>query len=90
MEHKVDAVMTSQVVTARPSTPFQELVRLLQQHRISALPVTDDNGRLVSIVSEPTCWSRTATRTAPRALAWLTCSTPGPGWARPPAPARPR
>jgi CBS domain-containing protein len=52
MEHTVEAVMTSHVVTARPSTPFQELVRLLEQHRISALPVTDDNGRLVGIVSE--------------------------------------
>jgi CBS domain-containing protein len=51
MEHKVEAVMTSQVVTARPSTPFQELVRLLEQHRISALPVTDDNGRLAGIVT---------------------------------------
>jgi CBS domain-containing protein len=52
MEHKVEAVMTSQVVTARPSTPFWELVRLLEQHRISALPVVDDAGRLVGIVSE--------------------------------------
>jgi CBS-domain-containing membrane protein len=52
MEHKVEAVMTSQVLTARPSTPFQELVRLLEQHHISALPVTDDAGRLVGIVSE--------------------------------------
>ncbi len=52
MDHKVEAVMTSQVVTARPSSPFQELVRLLEQHHISALPVTDDTGRLVGIVSE--------------------------------------
>ena len=46
--------MTSQVVTARPATPFQELVRLLQQHHLNALPVTDNSGRLVSIASEPT------------------------------------
>ena len=52
MEHTVEAVMTSQVVTARPSSPFQELVRLLEQHHISALPVTEDSGRLVGIVSE--------------------------------------
>src|SRR6266545_734842 len=32
--------------------PSHELVRLLEQHRISALPVVDDSGRLVGIVSE--------------------------------------
>ncbi len=52
MEHTVEAVMTSEVVTAQPSTPFQELVRLLEQCHISALPVVDDSGRLVGIVSE--------------------------------------
>jgi CBS domain-containing protein len=52
MEHTVEAVMTSQVVTARLSTPFQDLVRLLEQHHISALPVVDNSGRLVGIVSE--------------------------------------
>jgi CBS domain-containing protein len=35
MDHKVEAVMTSQVVTAPPSTPFQELVRLLEQNHIT-------------------------------------------------------
>ncbi|HZD70097.1 MAG TPA: CBS domain-containing protein [Actinomycetes bacterium] len=44
--------MTTEVVTARPSTTFQELVRLLEGHRISALPVVDDNGRVVGLVSE--------------------------------------
>jgi CBS domain-containing protein len=52
MEHTVEAVMTSQVITARPTTPFQELVRLLERHHIGALPVVDDSGRLVGIVSE--------------------------------------
>jgi CBS-domain-containing membrane protein len=44
--------MTSQVATARPASPFQELVRLLEQHHISTLPVVNDTGRLVGIVSE--------------------------------------
>jgi CBS domain-containing protein len=52
MKHTVEAVMTAEVITARPSSPFLELVGLLEQHRISALPVTDDSGRLVGIVSE--------------------------------------
>jgi CBS domain-containing protein len=52
MKHTVEAVMTAEVITARPSSPFLELVGLLEQHRISALPVTDDRGRLVGVVSE--------------------------------------
>jgi CBS domain-containing protein len=52
MEHRIESVMTTQVVTARPSTPFRELVELLQRKRISALPVVDQDDRLVGIVSE--------------------------------------
>jgi CBS domain-containing protein len=52
MQHKVESVMTAKVVTARPSTPFHELVELLYKHRISALPVVDDGGELVGLVSE--------------------------------------
>src|SRR6266536_1959091 len=47
MEHTVEAVMTSQVVTARPATPFHELVRLLEQCQISALTLVADAGRLM-------------------------------------------
>jgi CBS domain-containing protein len=52
MKHTVESVMTAEVVAIRPSSPFRDLVRLLQQHRISALPVVDDAGRPVGIVSE--------------------------------------
>ncbi len=52
MKRTVESVMTDEVVAVRPATPFRELVRLLEQHRISALPVVDDTGRLVGIVSE--------------------------------------
>src|SRR6266511_1170338 len=52
MEHKVESVMTAKVVTAMPSTPFRELVDLLARNRISALPVVDQDAKLVGIVSE--------------------------------------
>jgi CBS domain-containing protein len=52
MHRTVQDVMTRDVVTARPDTSFQELVRLLTSHRISAVPVVDDAGRVVGIVSE--------------------------------------
>jgi CBS domain-containing protein len=45
-------VMTAKVVSVSTDTPVHELVRLLLRHRISAVPVVDDAGKVVGIVSE--------------------------------------
>src|SRR4029450_12723208 len=53
MRRTVQDVMTSNVVAVQGPTPFKELVRLLNEHRITALPVLDDAGRVVvGVVSE--------------------------------------
>src|SRR5262245_51523847 len=52
MQHRIESVMTAEVVTASPATPFRELVHLLERHRISAVPVVDQDRKLVGIVSE--------------------------------------
>jgi CBS domain-containing protein len=44
--------MTRDVVTATPVATVTEVARLLVEHRVSALPVVDDDGTLVGIVSE--------------------------------------
>jgi CBS domain-containing protein len=44
--------MTTDVVTTSSRTPFKELARLMDEHRISALPVLDQGGRVLGIVSE--------------------------------------
>ncbi|MER5796536.1 CBS domain-containing protein [Streptomyces sp. NPDC001980] len=49
---KVGAVMVSDVVTAGYGTPFKELVRLLEEHRISGLPVVDEDDKVIGVVSE--------------------------------------
>jgi CBS domain-containing protein len=51
-ELTVESVMTRKVVTARPRTPFKELVTSMNEHRVSGLPVVDDTGRPVGVVSE--------------------------------------
>ncbi len=53
-EYKVADVMTREVVGAHPDTPFKELARLMYEHRVSGVPVTDADGggRLVGIVTE--------------------------------------
>ena len=48
----VGDVMTRKLITASPETTFQEAVRLLEDNRISGLPVVDRDGKLVGIVSE--------------------------------------
>jgi CBS domain-containing protein len=45
-------VMTTEVVTAEPSTPFKEIAAWLAQHRISAVPVVDVDRRVLGIVTE--------------------------------------
>jgi CBS-domain-containing membrane protein len=53
MRRTVQDVMTREVVAVRGPTPFKELVRLLNKHRVTAVPVLDDTGRLVvGVVSE--------------------------------------
>ncbi|KAA6224489.1 CBS domain-containing protein [Streptomyces albofaciens JCM 4342] len=43
--------MTWEVVQARPDTPAQELARLLDDHRISGLPVVDGDDKVMGVVS---------------------------------------
>jgi CBS domain-containing protein len=49
---RVKEVMTREVVHARRDTPFKEVARLLAEHRISGLPVVDDQERVVGVISE--------------------------------------
>ncbi|GGZ20306.1 CBS domain-containing protein [Streptomyces poonensis] len=49
--HTVGEVMTREVVQARRTTPFKEVVRLLDHHRISGLPVVDDDDKVLGVVS---------------------------------------
>ncbi|HEY8681316.1 MAG TPA: CBS domain-containing protein [Candidatus Dormibacteraeota bacterium] len=52
MKTKVRSVMTARPVVAVESTGFKEIAGLLAEYRISALPVVDEAGRLVGVVSE--------------------------------------
>ncbi|WP_046733252.1 CBS domain-containing protein [Streptomyces humi] len=50
--HTVSDVMTTTVVSVGREAPFKELVRLMRDWRISALPVVEGEGRVVGVVSE--------------------------------------
>ena len=49
---KVRDLMTPEVVTVRPTTPIKDAAGLLVEHRISGMPVVDDSGRVVGVISE--------------------------------------
>jgi CBS-domain-containing membrane protein len=44
-------IMERRVVTVAPTSPLSELERLLTEHRISGMPVTDSAGRPIGVVS---------------------------------------
>jgi len=64
-------VMVSNVITVRPETSVREVANLLLTHRISALPVVDEAGELVGIISEGDLIRRAETDTERRRSWWL-------------------
>jgi len=49
---KIKDIMTRDVVSVRPDTPFKEIVERLVRSDVSGLPVLDGAGKLVGIVTE--------------------------------------
>ena len=48
----IEEVMTRDVITVGPTTPIHRAAQLMVEHGVSGLPVVDDDGRLVGIISE--------------------------------------
>ena len=59
---KTGHLMTADVVSVREGTPFKDVVALLARHRISGLPVVDDDDKVLGVVSESDLMLRQATR----------------------------
>lgn len=45
-------VMTKDVITVKKETTIRELAELFARHRISSVPVVDDSGAMIGIVTE--------------------------------------
>jgi CBS domain-containing protein len=52
MAHTVGDLMTESVVTVHEDSTFREMVQLMHERRVSALPVVDLDGVIVGVVSE--------------------------------------
>ena len=46
------AIMTPDLVTVRPDASIDQAIELLLREQISGLPVVDDDGRLVGVITE--------------------------------------
>ena len=44
--------MIREIITAKPTTTVKELISLLVKHRIGGVPVVDDRGNLVGIITD--------------------------------------
>jgi CBS domain-containing protein len=49
---KVKDVMTRSVITVEPRTTLKDVARLMVQRRVSGMPVIDDDGSVLGVVSE--------------------------------------
>ncbi|MGW1403911.1 CBS domain-containing protein [Streptomyces sp. NPDC002405] len=66
MHHRtVEELMTRDVVRARRDTPFKELVRLLEENDVTAVPVVDEMDRPMGVVSEADLLRKTTDQADP-------------------------
>ncbi|ACK67901.1 CBS domain containing protein [Rippkaea orientalis PCC 8801] len=66
MSKIVADVMTPNAITVTRQTPLSEAIRILAEKRISGLPVVDDSGKLVGVISETDLmWQETGVEPPP-------------------------
>lgn len=64
----VATVMTREVVTVTPETPYKEIVQLLAEHKISGVPVVDAEDRVLGVISEADLLTKKEFHDGPRGL----------------------
>ena len=52
LEASAEQCMSSPVVTAHPDTDEQELIKLMEHHQVRRIPIVDDVGTCIGIVSQ--------------------------------------
>ena len=67
---KVLDLMTTKVASVSPETPLKDVARLLAEHRVSGVPVVDEAGTVLGVVSEADFVEREASASGAR-VNWL-------------------
>ena len=68
---KASDIMTHRVITISPDATILDAVRLMTKNRISGMPVVDESGKLVGVVSEADFLHRPETGTVRKPLSWF-------------------
>ena len=71
------SIMTRSVVTAHPTDTVARVARMLSEHGISAVPVCDDGGALLGMVSEGDLMRPFVDSSVKRRAWWLTLLADG-------------
>jgi len=80
---RLSELMTTDVITVGPDAPLKEAARRMIEARVSGLPVTDDDGVLIGVITEADFVASEAGRRAPKRAGllrhWLKDESPPTG-----------
>jgi CBS domain-containing protein len=68
VELTVKDVMTARVVTITKDASFRSMAAALREHRVSAFPVLDDDGKVIGVVSEADMLAKEALDSDPQGM----------------------
>jgi CBS domain-containing protein len=68
---KTQEIMTTQVITVRSDSPLQDAIATMLEHGVSGVPVIDEHGQAVGMLSESDLLRRTELDTERRRPRWL-------------------
>jgi len=68
MEPTVKDVMTTRVVSVTKNASFRTMAAALREHRVSAFPVLDDDGKVIGVVSEADMLAKEALVSEPEGM----------------------
>jgi len=68
MEPTVKDVMTTRVVSVTKQASFRTMAAALREHRVSAFPVVDDDGKVIGVVSEADMLAKEALESEPQGM----------------------
>lgn len=73
---QVREIMSSPAITVSPATPVQEVARIMRENHISGMPVVNEAGELMGIVSELDLIARSAPLREPTYVTFLSAIIP--------------
>jgi len=71
MNATVKDVMTTRVIWVKKGATFREMAIALREHRVSAFPVVDDDGKVIGVVSEADMLNKEALSDEPGKIAGI-------------------